>query len=135
MFSEKNEVAEKKEVSTLAYTVSAVLAFLAGVTNGLLGAGGGIVLIFMLSRLLRGQAEATKTAFAVSCIAVFFYSGVSASVYAVRGALSFEASAPYLVPALLGGVVGALILQRIRPLLLKRLFALLLVYGGIRMML
>ena len=111
------------------------LSFLAGITNGLLGAGGGIILIFMLSRYLAKTGANEKYAFALSCIAVFCFSGVSAAVYAARGNLSFEAASPYLIPALVGGIAGALILRRVSPVFLKKMFALLLVYGGVRMLL
>ena len=112
-----------------------LLSFLAGVTNGMLGAGGGIILIFMLTKQLIARGSNEKYAYALSCIAVFCFSGVSAAVYAARGNLSFRAASPYLLPALVGGMAGALILRRISFSFLKKLFALLLVYGGVRMLL
>ena len=134
MFYKNDTQIDKNGRSSLKKTAFLLLSFLAGVTNGLLGAGGGIILIFMLTRYLRAQGENEKYAYALSCIAVFCFSGVSAAIYAYRGNLSFQSAAPYLLPALAGGILGAMILRRINPVFLKKLFALLLIYGGIRML-
>ncbi len=107
------------------------LSFLSGCVNGLFGSGGGIVLIYMLRFLFPKESE--KMSFAVSCVTVFFFSAVSATIYATHGTLSFSQAAPYLFPALVGGVFGALLLRVIRTSFLKTLFAFLLIYGGIRM--
>lgn len=109
------------------------LAFLAGMTNGVLGAGGGIVLIFLLAHLLKNREEGAKEAFAASCVAVLAFSTVSTVSYTVKGTFVFEDAAPYLLPALIGGLAGALVLHRINTVWLKKIFAVLLVYGGIRM--
>ncbi len=135
MFYKNNERDEKNTAAKGQIARVLALSFLAGVTNGLLGAGGGIILIFMLTHYLARRNENEKYAYALSCIAVFCFSGVSAAVYAFRGNLSFSAASPYLLPALFGGIAGALILRRISPIFLKKLFALLLVYGGVRMLL
>ena len=111
----------------------ALLAFLSGVTNGVLGAGGGIILIFLLAHLFKGEENGTKASFAVSCTAVLALSAISTISYTGKGTISFADAAPYLLPALVGGLIGALVLQRINTLLLKRIFAVLLIYGGIRM--
>ncbi len=110
------------------------LSFLAGMVNGLLGAGGGIILVFMLSYLLKGRPDGQKESFALSCTAVLSFSAVSAITYRLRGTFLLKDAAPYLAPALLGGVLGAMLLQRIQIEWLKNLFAVLLIYGGIRMM-
>ncbi len=110
-----------------------LFSFLAGAANGLLGAGGGIVLLLAF-RLLCKDMD-TKTAFATSCVAVFFFSAVSCVIYAHRGTLSFVEAEPYMIPALIGGVAGALLLRVIRVSWLKTIFALILIYGGARMVL
>ena len=111
------------------------LAFLSGLTNGVLGAGGGIVLIFMLAFLLKAREEGAKEAFAISCVAVLAFSAISCISYTRKGTFDFFDAAPYLFPALLGGLIGALVLHRINTVWLKKIFAVLLIYGGIRMVL
>ena len=109
------------------------LAFLSGMTNGVLGAGGGIILVFMLAHLLKGRANGSKEAFAISCVAVLAFSMMSCISYTVKGTVSFDDAKIYLLPALIGGLIGALVLHRINTALLKKIFAVLLIYGGIRM--
>ena len=109
------------------------LSFLSGMTNGVLGAGGGIILIFMLAHLFKGRKEGSKGAFAVSCVAVLAFSAISCISYTGKGTVSFEDAAPYFLPAVIGGLIGALILHRINTVWLKKIFAILLIYGGIRM--
>jgi len=111
------------------------LAFLSGMTNGVLGAGGGIILVFMLAHLLKNREEGAKEAFAVSCVAVLAFSTVSCLSYTGKGTFGFLDAAPYLLPALIGGLIGALVLHRINTIWLKKIFAVLLIYGGIRMIL
>ena len=111
------------------------LAFLSGVTNGVLGAGGGIILIFMLAHLLKGREEGSKESFAVSCVAVLSFSTISCISYTSKETFAFSDAAPYLAPAMIGGLLGALILHKINTVWLKKIFAVLLVYGGIRMIL
>ena len=109
------------------------LAFLSGMTNGVLGAGGGIILIFLLAHLLKGREDGAKASFAISCVAVLAFSTVSAVSYTGKGTIAFSDVAPYLLPALIGGLLGAIFLHRINTAWLKKIFAVLLVYGGIRM--
>ena len=111
------------------------LAFLAGMTNGVLGAGGGIILVFMLAHLLKNREDGQKEAFALSCVAVLAFSTISTISYTSKGTVAFSDAAPYLIPALIGGLTGALILRRINTVWLKKIFAVLLIYGGIRMIL
>ncbi len=111
------------------------LAFLAGMTNGVLGAGGGIILIFLLAHLLKEREDGAKEAFAVSCAAVLAFSTISCISYTSKGTVTFFDAAPYLLPALIGGLIGALILHRINTVWLRKIFAVLLIYGGIRMIL
>ena len=109
------------------------LAFLSGMTNGVLGAGGGIILIFMLAHLLKNREEGAKEAFVVSCVAVLSFSAISCLSYTSQQTATFEDAAPYLFPALIGGAFGALVLHKINTEWLKKIFAVLLIYGGIRM--
>lgn len=131
--NEKKEIAESPTLPNSAKKAGLLLglSFFSGVVNGLFGSGGGIVLIYMLRFLFPKESE--KMGFAMSCVTVFFFSAVSATIYATHGTLSFSMAAPYLFPALVGGVFGALLLRVIRTSFLKTLFAFLLIYGGIRM--
>ena len=112
-----------------------VCGLIGGFINGLLGAGSGIVFVFFLSFLFGGDGEETqKDAFALSLGAVFFITLFSVFFYALNGQSSITAASPYVLPAVLGGLAGAMLLGRINVILLKLIFACIIIYSGISML-
>ena len=105
-----------------------LFSFLAGVLNGMLGTGGGVVLIFVLLWLL--GKERGKEAFVISSFAILVFSLVSAVAYGKNGSLAFSELPRFALPAATGGVLGALLLSRLRLLWVKRIFACVLLYSG-----
>jgi len=108
--------------------------FLAGVANGLLGAGGGVIIIFALTRLLSGENLDKRDIFANALCVIFVLSLVSFVIYAIRGSVDLAGFAPYAIPAVVGGLIGGLLLGKLSTTLLHRVFAALLVYSGIMLM-
>ena len=103
---------------------------LAGLINGLLGTGGGVLLVWLLTKLFKADA---KDAFAQSLLMIIPLSAVSAFVYCRTGSVSLNQVLPYLFPAVTGGIVGAYLADKIQARVLKIIFAILVVYSGIRM--
>lgn len=105
---------------------------LAGLANGLFGGGGGMVFLPLMSRsgaLSRRQLYAT-------CVGVIFpVCAVSAGVYFLRAGLPMLTALPYLAGGLLGGFLGGRLYGHVPTVWLKRLFALFLLYGGVRYLL
>ena len=100
--------------------------------NGLFGGGGGMVLLPLLTKWSRLEARA---AFA-TCVAIIFpMCCVSTAVYLyqVRPALSMVV--PYLAGGVAGGLVGGLTFDKVPVRLLKAIFGLFLLYGGVRYLL
>ena len=103
-----------------------------GLINGLFGGGGGMVLLPLLTKWSRLEARA---AFA-TCVAIIFpICCVSTAVYLypVRPALSMVV--PYLAGGVAGGLVGGLTFDKVPVRLLKAIFGLFLLYGGVRYLL
>lgn len=109
----------------------AMLSFLAGVLNGLLGTGGGMLLLFSLGMLLSG--ERGKEAFVISSVGVLTFSLVSAFFYGRGGSLDTAALPRFALPAAAGGILGAILLDKISTRWLKRLFAGLMLYSGLKL--
>ena len=110
----------------------------AGTINGLLGAGGGIIVILTLGALARRTGTSAASARdipAASLLAMLPVSVLSAARYAAAGRLEVASFAPLLLPTLIGGVVGGILLDRLKLPLLNKLFALLLIISGGRMLL
>ncbi len=108
----------------------------AGFLNGLLGAGGGIILIYAFSALNPDKTEdGVRDNFAATIACVLPVTLLSAFLYAADGRMDFTAVTPLVLPAVLGGFAGAMLLGTINTVLLKKLFALLVIYSGINMIL
>lgn len=114
-----------------------------GFINGLLGAGGGIVITLTLSFLLPEDDENRRATFAnslcvmlpLSMLTLFRYAASEkADVSSISEQLgaSFSAEA-LLIAAAVGGAIGGLLLGRIGSALLSRIFAVLCVISGVLM--
>lgn len=103
----------------------------AGLINGLLGTGGGIIIIFILSRVNKDGDP--KDNFASAIAAILPMSVVSAGNYLKNGSVDLSDALPYILPAVVGGLLGALLLARIKTELLKRIFSFVLLYAGVNM--
>ncbi len=109
--------------------------FLAGFANGLLGAGGGIIIVFVLSKALRSQSPHPRDIFANALCVMFPLSIVSTIIYALRGTINLDGFFPYLIPAAVGGIAGGLLLGRINENVLKKIFSAIMIFSGIMLVL
>lgn len=105
---------------------------LAGLACGLFGGGGGMVLAPLLTRWCHVEE---KRVFA-NCVAVIFpLCALAAGVFLLRTGLDFGQALPYLAGGLVGGLVGGKLFPRVPGQWLRRVFALFLLYGGVRYLL
>jgi len=103
----------------------------AGFLNGMLGAGGGIPVVFFLSWLLGDQLRDRRDLYANALCVMLPISAVSCIRYAMAGNLQTEGFGVYAIPAILGGIAGGFLLGRLRAPLLKKLFGSLVIYSGV----
>lgn len=99
-----------------------------GALNGLLGAGGGMVLVPLMELLGIGGKKSHASSLAV----IVPLSAISAAVYLRRGWFAPGDALPFLLPGLLGAVSGGLLLNRVKIKWLKVTFGLLLIWGGVK---
>ena len=90
----------------------------AGFVNGLLGAGGGILVVLGLRALYGKKKEGTHAVFASAIAVMLPLSAFSAWQYAQKGGLPPFSFLGLALPAALGGMAGALLLKKISPKLL-----------------
>ncbi len=110
----------------------AVAGGAAGVVNGFFGGGGGMVLVPMLAgKCGLGQ----RKAFATSVAVIAPLCALSAGIYFLRGDLDIAAALPYLAGGLVGGLIGGKVFQKLSVVWLRRVFALLILYGGVKALL
>ncbi len=100
----------------------------AGLVNGLLGAGGGMVLVPMLgSRSGLSEEERFPASIAIIapiCVVSLLFSG--------PWQITFWQVLPYLLGGAAGGVAAGLWGQRIPTLWLHRILGILILFGGVR---
>ena len=101
----------------------------AGLVNGFFGGGGGMVLVPLLAGWC-GLGQ--RKAFATSVAIILPMCALSAAIYLFRGGVDLWMALPYLVGGLLGGLLGGRLFRRMNMVWLRRLFALLLLYGGVK---
>ena len=111
-------------------TVTLTAGVLAGTLNGFLGSGGGIILIFIMSVLLPDRDA--RDIFATAVLSILPTSIVSAYFYCRCGGIGITEYAPYYAAALFGGILGAVLLDKISTSLLKTVFAVLMLWAGFR---
>ena len=133
MKSRRGSVYWRGNATTLFWLVGAGL--LAGFCNGLLGAGGGIVLALSLGALLPNDSESVRSVYSNSLLVMLPLSALTLTRYIGGGALAPETAgfrtASVLLGALAGGAVGGILLGKIRGRWIKRLFAILTFISGI----
>lgn len=103
----------------------------AGLVCGLFGAGGGMVLV----PLLIGFCHLSpRCAFASSLSVILPITIVSLTVYGLEFGLPVRASIPYLLGGAGGGILAGIFYQKIPTEFLRRAMALLILWGGIRIL-
>lgn len=113
---------------------SVAIGAVGGLMNGLLGAGGGIVIVFYLSRVL-GARERNEV-FANALAVMLPISLVSLGYYLLSGYAALGGLAVRLVPvAVIGGAIGSFLLVRVKFRFLSGVFSLLVVVSGLIMVL
>lgn len=106
---------------------SALAGFAAGAVNGLFGAGGGMVLVPLLSRC---QDFSQQEVFSSSIVMILPICVVS--LMTGSEAIPWAAAFPFLVGGTIGGIFAVFLGKRIPTSLLHRILGLMILYGGVR---
>ncbi len=101
---------------------------LVGFINGLLGAGGGIILVPLMELLgVKGKKSHATTLAAIVPLSIISY-----CIYLYNGRVSLSAPLPYLLPGAIGAMIAGVIMVGIDIKWLKLIFGALLIWGGIQ---
>ena len=115
-----------KKGGSLRYALSGGAA---GLVNGFFGGGGGSVLVPLFTRI-GGLNQ--RQAFATSVAVILPLCILSAAIYLFRSGLDWNTALPYLAGGTVGGWLGGKWFRGMNMIWLKRLFGVLLIYGGVR---
>lgn len=113
-------------------TKAALSGAAAGLINGLLGAGGGMILVPLL---VRWCGLEDKHAFATAISIILPLSIVSIVIYAMKAPLPLADAWPYLAGGLVGGVLGGLLFRRVSANFLHKLLGVIILWGGVQLLL
>lgn len=108
------------------------IGFAVGILSGLLGVGGGI---FLVPIMVTYYAVSQHTAQATSLAVVIPTAVSGAVVYGWHGNLDLALTLNLVVGSMLGASLGARLAKKLPAAQLKRLFGLMLVLVGLRMVL
>ena len=102
----------------------------AGFVNGFLGGGGGVLIVALLLAVVKLHQ---KYAQATALLVILPLTAVSAIVYLVKGSVDWIPTLWATLGVVVGGVAGALLLSKLKGNVVKIIFALVLIAGGIKM--
>ncbi len=113
-------------------TILVLVGALAGFINGFLGGGGGVIVLTLLLAVVKLHQ---KNAQATALLVILPLTVVSAAVYLFQGTVDWVPTLWTTLGVVIGGIVGALLLSKLKGNTAKIIFALVLVFGGIKMLL
>ena len=118
------------------YHIYLIIGALAGTINGLLGAGGGIIITFYLSSILSNNQKSKNGVFANAVATMLPISIVSLALYFFKGYIKFNSTLLTLLPsAIIGGILGAFLLTKLNLKIVKIIFSFLVTVSGFLMLL
>lgn len=100
----------------------------AGAVNGLLGAGGGMVLVPLLSKSSKLQDQEIFP----TSVAIIMPICVITLLLSADWSLTFQEVLPYLAGSIAGGIGAGLLGRKIPTLWLHRILGIIILWGGIR---
>lgn len=104
--------------------------FFSGMINSLLGTGGGILVITILSKIGLNSKKAHSTSICIILPICIF----SAFLYLSRQKVKISNATEYIFGGILGSVIGAFILSKINPKILKKFFGLFIIWAALQLL-
>lgn len=104
-----------------------ILGLVAGLFNGMFGAGGGKIVVPMLEKL----GIDPKKAHATSIVIIGILSIFSLIGYSVSGHIDFQNTLGYIPTGIVGVFVGSWLLKKIEINFLRRIFGLIMIISSI----
>ncbi len=131
-FKSKNYDAHifKKDNKTNVW-VLLLIGLLIGFINGFWGGGGGMICVPTLTMILHLEE---KMAHATTILVMLPLSIASFVVYLIGGSLDFKIAFIVTAGFVVGGAIGAIILNKINNVVLQIIFALIIILGGVKLL-
>ena len=111
--------------------ISIIGGIFIGFINGFFGGGGGMIVVPLLIFLL-GLKE--KNAHATAIFIILPLSITSSIIYITKGGVNFANLGSTTIGVVLGGILGAILLNKINNKFLRVIFSLVMIVAGAKMM-
>ncbi len=108
-----------------------ISAIICGFICGLLGAGGGMILVPMLY----SSGLSTKEAHATSVTVILPLCILSSIMYIINGNYNISSTLIYIIPGIVGSLLGVLIMEKIKKNILKKALGMIMIFAAIRLLL
>ena len=105
--------------------IGAFVAYLAGLASGLLGVGGGVIKVSAMNRYMNVPM---KVAVGTSKLMIGVTAAVGSILFFLAGMIHFVVVAPVALGTTLGATLGTMVMNRLKSVALKWLFAALMLY-------
>ncbi len=102
---------------------------LIGTVNIILGAGGGMLTVPIYRKLGMEQKDAQINAVAT----ILPISIVSSIIYLINGNVNFSDAYNFLLPGLLGSIVGTFLIKKVSNKALSFIFSIFMIWAGVRL--
>ncbi len=111
----------------LPFIIFCLFSFVAGGINGFLGTGGGIILVLMLNYITKNEQ---KDNYATSLCATIVFSLLSIVSYSKNDNIDFGLIFKIALPTVVGGLLGAFLVDKLSTRILSLIFSALIIYSG-----
>ncbi|MBE5754272.1 MAG: sulfite exporter TauE/SafE family protein [Clostridiales bacterium] len=121
-----NRLSNKK---TILYSI--LVGVLSGFINGIFGGGGGMIVVPMLNLILKYDE---KIAHATAILIILPISIISSLFYAAFGNFDLKIGIPTGIGVTVGGIVGALLLSKLKAKWVSIIFSFVMLAAGVKML-
>ena len=120
-----------KKDNKISVWILLLIGLFIGFVNGFCGGGGGMICVPTLTMILHLEE---KIAHATTILIMLPLSIASFVVYLISGSLDFKIASIVIAGFVVGGVIGAIILNKINNVVLQIVFAFIIILGGIKLL-
>lgn len=107
------------------------IGIIIGIINVILGAGGGMLTVPLYKKCGFDQKSAQINAVAT----ILPITTVSLIIYLINGNVNLHVALPYIIWGLPGAILGTFVIKKTSNKILKSIFAIFMIWAGVRMML
>jgi len=111
--------------------ISIIAGLFIGFVNGFLGAGGGMLLVPVLTLLLKMDSKVAHSTAVFVIAPICLISGIT---YVIKGVVDWSILLPVAIGTLIGGIVGTFLLKKLKSDVINIIFWCVMIFSGVWML-